>query len=455
MKHQLRAALSVVVGLLFAFPAYAEEMEMEEADNSKQETFVWLKSPIAQEGEISKKVEQYLKFKPVIYEKFGGFLVPGSSTDAQALVDALGIADQVDRIEEDRLVYGFDADCGDETPIGAELPLTGTGVHRVTKSETAQTSTFTGRVWIVDSGIADDFDSGGNQDLNVQRADSRHCFAGGCTTADNGKDKIGHGTAIAGIIGAMDNDVGVIGIAPGVKLVSLKVFHGRKPVVKLKVIYRALEWIAVNGNPMTDVINISWGTLWDPDPIKANEYKPLKIEEQLKTMARDGFRIAVAAGNIEAVHGSGYVQAMSPARIGTYNNPNDGSVAGGIFTVSSVKSTYAGGGVWTDVFSDFSFFGNKNETGANVGPPDYAVPGEDITSLWPKGNTASCSGTSFAAAHMTGILTIGFPKADTDGGGTLIRAENDLSAIIPDSLIPAAGPIMYDENLKDRIGVIQ
>ena len=36
----------------------------------------------------------------------------------------------------------------------------------------------------------------------------------------NGDDAFGHGTHVAGIIGALDNDIGVVGVAPGARLWS-------------------------------------------------------------------------------------------------------------------------------------------------------------------------------------------------------------------------------------------
>ena len=39
----------------------------------------------------------------------------------------------------------------------------------------------------------------------------------------NPNDEDGHGTLMAGIIGALDNDFGVVGVAPGVRLWNIKV----------------------------------------------------------------------------------------------------------------------------------------------------------------------------------------------------------------------------------------
>lgn len=68
--------------------------------------------------------------------------------------------------------------------------------------------------WIIDTGI--DLD---HPDLNVDATRSKS-FVSGQTSAD---DENGHGTHIAGIIGAKNNSIGVTGIASGATLVALRV----------------------------------------------------------------------------------------------------------------------------------------------------------------------------------------------------------------------------------------
>lgn len=63
-------------------------------------------------------------------------------------------------------------------------------------------------VAVLDTGISP------HDDLNVV-----HFFS---TFTSNPNDENGHGTAMAGIIGAIDNDFGVVGVAPGVRLWNIK-----------------------------------------------------------------------------------------------------------------------------------------------------------------------------------------------------------------------------------------
>ena len=66
---------------------------------------------------------------------------------------------------------------------------------------------------IIDTGIAP------HPDLSI---------AGGhnCTSKDPDvwRDRYGHGTHVAGIVGALDNKIGVVGMAPGARLWAIKVF---------------------------------------------------------------------------------------------------------------------------------------------------------------------------------------------------------------------------------------
>jgi len=56
-----------------------------------------------------------------------------------------------------------------------------------------------------------------------------------------GDDDNGHGTHVAGIIAAIDNDIGVIGVAPEAKLYAVKVLDRRESGF-LSDIIAGLEW---------------------------------------------------------------------------------------------------------------------------------------------------------------------------------------------------------------------
>src|SRR5678815_3248042 len=102
--------------------------------------------------------------------------------------------------------------------------------------------------WIIDSGI--DFD---HPDLNVDVKRSKS-FLTGNTSAD---DENGHGTHVAGIIGAKNNNFGVLGVASGANLVSLRVLD-KDGNGTLSSIIQALAYVNANGKA-GDVVNMSIG----------------------------------------------------------------------------------------------------------------------------------------------------------------------------------------------------
>jgi subtilisin len=225
--------------------------------------------------------------------------------------------------------------------------------------------------WIIDTGIDSD-----HPDLNVDLERSRSFMP----DVSSYEDDNGHGTHIAGIIGALNNDIGTLGVASGASMIALKVLDENGDG-KLSSLLNALAYVKSNGKA-GDVINISVGF---------EEVSDI-LETEIKAIANKGIYFTLAAGNNSAP-ASGY----SPARIGGKN----------IYTVTAVDST--------NTFADFSNFGND--------VVDYAAPGVQILSTYTEGKYAILSGTSMAAPHVAGLLLIndgtinssGSAIADPDG----------------------------------------
>lgn len=78
------------------------------------------------------------------------------------------------------------------------------------------------------------------------------------------RDELGHGTAIAGIIAAQDNNMGIIGIAPSTEIYDVKVLddEGKGNVDHF---IEAIEWCI---EEQIDIINISFGFQTDNDELK-------------------------------------------------------------------------------------------------------------------------------------------------------------------------------------------
>lgn len=100
----------------------------------------------------------------------------------------------------------------------------------------------------------------------------------------NGVDGNGHGTHVAGIIAAAENDIGIIGVAPQAKILPIKVLdnggHGGFPNIELGI--RAA--IAAN----VDIINLSLGAPFTP---------PSTLYAAVREAYEKGIVIVAAAGN--------------------------------------------------------------------------------------------------------------------------------------------------------------
>ena len=208
--------------------------------------------------------------------------------------------------------------------------------------------------WVLDTGI--DFD---HPDLNVD-ANRARSFVPDVTSAD---DENGHGTHVAGIIGAKNNTIGVLGVASGATLVPLKVLD-KDGIGKLSYIIQALAYVSTNGKA-GDVVNLSLGEDVASDV----------LDQQVQSTANRGVLISIAAGN-----DSKLASQFSPGRANGQN----------IFTVSAVDSL--------NNFASFSNYGND--------AVDYAAPGVRILSTYKDGKYAKMSGTSMAAPHVAGLLLL-------------------------------------------------
>ncbi|HEU0113925.1 MAG TPA: S8 family serine peptidase, partial [Thermomicrobiales bacterium] len=301
-------------------------------------------------------------------------------------VDAVKAAKNVRSVEPDEPVTvdgapsgGPFAPCSDAGDVGSQQVPTGICRIQADKNATANIDGVDDRVnasvAVVDTGIDQD---AANWDLNVQSG-GIDCTGGN----DQMRDGFGHGTHVAGTIGALDNHVGVVGVAPGVRIWSVKVFddNGKGSV---RTILCGLNWVldqAANGNKM-DVVNMSLATKPKNQPVddrhcgkKAHD----AFQKGVCRVVKAGITVVVAAGNDHAntqfVKPGAYRQAIAVAAL----SDSDGTPA-------------------DDRFAGFSNYGK---------PIDLAAPGDNILSLYPSDLSGGSmeqflSGTSMAAPHVTG-----------------------------------------------------
>lgn len=181
-------------------------------------------------------------------------------------------------------------------------------------------------------------------------------------------DHDGHGTHIAGIIGAIDDGDNLVGIAPGARIHNLKVLNddGTTDVsVVVAAIEEIIAWKQVYPYKPA-VVNLSIG-----ENIGTNAYTAL--DEAVEAALDAGIIVVAAAGN----YGTDAIN-VTPAHV-------EGAITVGSFDVNGI-------------FSSFSNYGSM---------VDLLAPGEAVISLGiHQEGPKSMSGTSMAAAHVTGAAAL-------------------------------------------------
>jgi len=211
------------------------------------------------------------------------------------------------------------------------------------------------RAFIVDTGI--DLT---HPDLTVSKTLGFSAFTSGKDAGFN--DGNGHGTHVSGTIAALNNTIGVVGVAAGATVIPVKVLGSTGSGSNSGVI-AGIDYVFRNG-VAGDVANMSLG----------GGFSQALNDAVLRASAVVKF--AVAAGN-DGLNAANY----SPASV---NGPN-------IYTISAHNSS--------GVFASFSNFGNP--------PVDFSAPGVSINSTWKGGGYNTISGTSMATPHVAGILLLG------------------------------------------------
>lgn len=325
-----------------------------------------------------------------------GFAATMSSSAAQMLVSDPNIAS----VEPDLYVYAFDQ----------VLPF---GVDRV-DSDLNDIANIDGvdelldvDIAIIDTGI--DLD---HPDLNVV-FDQNFCKSLFCTFVKSGNDDNGHGSHVAGITAARDNDMGVVGVAPGARLWALKAldFIGSG---SLSDVIKAIDFVTEHADEI-EVVNMSLGAPGRSDALRA----------AIQSSVAAGVVYVVAAGNsAQDVYGQDgvfgtdddFIPAAYP-EVATVSAMGDTDGApGGTGPVTSRNSG-------DDTFADFTNFSSnvipENPVSSPGAAIDVAAPGVDVLSTWNDGGLRSISGTSMASPHVAGaaaleVLTRGRP---TDAAG--------------------------------------
>ena len=224
-------------------------------------------------------------------------------------------------------------------------------IQAVQADGVSETSTQKVKVAILDSGI----DYTGDIDVKMRK----NFIPGQDTVYAIYEDSVGHGTNVAGIIAAKDNDIGITGLNPNVELYSARILDDNLQAPISRVV-DAIYWAIDN---KVNIINISFGTMTDSEA----------LHQAIKDAYDQGILIIAAAGNHgEVEYPAAYEEVIAVGSVDTNGDRSDGSAIGEEL--------------------------------------ELVAPGEQILSTGSFGGVSVGDGTSLAAPHVTGIASILWQK---------------------------------------------
>lgn len=189
-----------------------------------------------------------------------------------------------------------------------------------------------------------------------------------------------HGTHVAGIAAAADNDIGIVGVAPEALIYPVRVL-GREGVGSSSDLIAAINWAA--GRPEIDVLNLSLGGLGDS--------RVLKNAIDAAWNDGKGKLVVAAAGN---------AATDQP----TYPAAYDNVIGVGAVDGAGVRADYSNTGPSVDVVAPG---GDASRDADQNGFADLIVStyGTDDGESFVPGYT-SLQGTSMAAPHVAGVYPL-------------------------------------------------
>lgn len=275
---------------------------------------------------------------------------------------------------------------------------------------------------VIDTGVDDEHDSL-DDDKFIEGKD----FSDDRIKEKNPDDKDGHGTHVAGIAMGNGGSTGsYAGVAPGAKLVDVKVFSDWSPTTSASNVIEAIDWCIANKVRLSiDILSLSIGDVFLGND-DGNSAEARKVDEASSA----GMVVVVSAGN-EGPNNNGFSSLAAAETAITVGAIDDHG------TVDRSDDTIA----------DFSNRGPRADDGDSESidefKPDVCAPGVAINSAMglkfgSAGNSyTEKDGTSMSAPHVSGLAAL-ILEANPN-----LNPE-DVKKIIRDTASPMGSPYNAD-----------
>ena len=266
-----------------------------------------------------------------------------------------------------------------DAPVSTTAQATPHGINRV-DADLSPTAAINGAdqrvnvdVAVIDTGV--DLN---HPDLNVYTAGARNCSLFGLSADDDH----GHGSHVAGTIGALDNTTGVVGVAPGARIWPVKVLSALGTGLNSDVIC-GIDYVAAHADEI-EVANMSLGGAGEDDG-NCGATSDDAMHAAICEAVASGITFVVAAGNDSADASestpAAYDEVVTVSALADFN----GQPGGGAPSTCRADQD--------DTFASFSNYGSD---------VDLIAPGVCVDSTSMNGGYATLSGTSMAAPHVAG-----------------------------------------------------
>ena len=197
----------------------------------------------------------------------------------------------------------------------------------------------------------------------------------GAVPSNDYEDRHGHGTHVAGIAGALDNEIGVVGVAPAANLYAVKVLDD-EGAGRYSWLIAGIDWCISNE---IEVISMSLG----------GGSESVSADQAIEKAHETGHLLLSAAGN-EGVDGDECEDEKM-----TYPATHPDVVAVTAMNKDDSLATYS-------------------SLGSGI---DLLAPGTDISSTFVNNGYADASGTSMACPFVTGVAALVWQRRGDNGPG--------------------------------------